>query len=121
MKTVQAIVLTLDEVKEMLLDFFTTYLEDKANTRDLICQHGGIGKAIPALSDLQEGELIRHFMDCDFLVDKVFDNNPCQVIYVESLYKRQLWVIANREGEDDFIKDNIPPMAVAELYGAHLP
>jgi hypothetical protein len=85
---VPLMIVTLKEVRDALIDFYVdTVIADRNNTRDLISQPGGgIGKAIPPITDLSE-EVIIQMMENDYphLKDQWFEKHPeCYAIAIES-------------------------------------
>ena len=75
MKTEKLLILTVDDVKEQMIEFFTSVLvNDPANTRDLI-REGKIYD-LPNFARMNSAEVATTFASLDHMIDSLWREYP---------------------------------------------
>jgi len=98
-RTVQVMVLTAEEAREELAEFFADHLiDDRDNLLELI-REGKLGRTVPDLSALSGGELARAYADIEFLADRHFGDSPGASAVLIRTGDGQWHCIADRDEE----------------------
>jgi hypothetical protein len=94
MKIIQAVVLTVEEAKKELAQFFADYLaDDRDNLLELISE-GKLNRAVPNLPELTDIEVAQHYAEFEFLADQHLNSNAT----VAAISRCSIWLMPNEPG-----------------------
>jgi hypothetical protein len=91
-------IISVAEVKERIVNAYTDIIvSDRKNTKELIGQKGGIGKAVPDISGLTETQLIKVFNE--MCVPGDYMDSDCYAFFMESADQpgELLFVVCNQK------------------------